>query len=121
MSEGADAPETKLPPGLVKDEDGRMIQVKSISVLEEMDLIEAAGNPTPPDRWMAIATIAATIRTIDGVPCPYPTTRPLIRAQVERAGAKGLRAATTYLYETDQISNGAKAMADGQQMDATKN
>ena len=96
---------------VVTDDTGRKLEVKSLGLLEEMDLLEAAGTPTPPDRWMMIATFAACVRTIDGVPCPPITTRRMIRDQVGRVGPAGLRAAVKALSPEDVPEGAEEAIA----------
>ena len=94
MSETQQPTMPPVPDGtyVVTDDKGRQLHVRSLTLLEEMDLIEAAGTPAPPDRWMNIAIFAACIRNIDGLPLLVPTKRNQIRAQVQRVGAEGIRA-----------------------------
>ena len=83
------------------DKDGRILEFKVLDLMEEMDLIEAAGSPTPPDRWMQYATLAATVRSINGVPRPYPTNRKMIRDQVQVVGSAGVSAVIAALASGD--------------------
>ncbi len=124
MSDTAPKPPAGIPalPGAVTvtDELGRLLEVKSLDLLDEMDLIEAAGVPMPPDRWVMIATFAACVRTIDGMPRPLPKNRAGIRDQVRRVGPAGLRAAIKALAPED-VPDGAAEAIEGEPLAVAKN
>ena len=77
----------------VTDDKGRALVIREVSALEEMDLLEAAGEAASSNRrWMVNATLYACIRSIDGVPRPFPTTRKMMRQHIEACGGAGIGA-----------------------------
>ena len=108
-------------PAMVTDDKGRVLKVRSLGLLEEMDLIELAGTPTPPDRWMMIATFAACVREVDGVPVPFPQNRAQIRKHVERVGPHGLRAAVKALAPADVPEGAEDAVSSNDPLALAKN
>jgi hypothetical protein len=88
---------TPEPTTTVSDGLGRQLDIRKLTILEEMDLLEMAGEAASNTRWMLMATIASTVRTIDGVPRPLPTNRKLLRAQMTAVGSEGLSAAISAL------------------------
>ena len=119
MSESVAAPPT-IGTVAITDDSGRRLEVRALNLLEEMDLIEAAGSPTPPERWMMIATFASCVRSIDGVPNPFPTKRLHIRPLVSKVGAAGLRAAVKALAPED-VPEGAAEAIEAQPLEMAKN
>jgi hypothetical protein len=89
-----------LPVMEVTDSLGRKLRIQKLDILKELDLIEGAGKASTNDRWMMFATLAACVTAIDGVPCIAPSTRELIRAQVQRVGGEGIAAVADALNET---------------------
>lgn len=82
----------------VTDDKGRVLVIREVSALEEMDLLEAAGESASSNRrWMVNATLYACVRAIDGVPRPFPTTRKMIRAHIEVVGGAGISAVVKLL------------------------
>jgi hypothetical protein len=75
-----------------KDARNRTLTIKQLSLLEEMDLLAAAGADNARNsRWMLYATMAACVRSIDGDPLqPIPNLR-LLRSRVQHIGAEGVR------------------------------
>ena len=122
MSETQTTPADTTGTHLVTDKNGRVLEIRVLGLLEEMDLIELAGSPTPPERWMAIATFAACVRSIDGVPQPPLTpaadvrlNRSKIRQRVATMGPDGLRAVVKAL--AAEIPEGAADLVDGEEAD----
>lgn len=77
----------------VTDDAGRVLVIREVGPLEEMDLLEAAGEAASSNRrWMVNATLYACVRSIDGVPRPFPTTRQAIRHHIEAVGGAGISA-----------------------------
>ena len=116
--------QTPTDPGstTIRDDKGRMLEVRALDIVEELDLIEAAGADNSGNaRWMMIATFAACVRAIDGRPVPFPTTRRFIRDQVGRVGPHGVRAVVKALSPED-VPDGAEAVVNGAgPLDAAKN
>ena len=103
----------------VQDDKGRTLEICALDILDELDLIEAAGADLASNaRWMMIATFAACVRAIDGVPSIPATNRRSIRERVKRVGPEGLRAAVKALSPED-VPEGAAAVIDT--LDVAKN
>ncbi len=79
------------------DELGRALTVQELSFREEMNLAEAAGPSGEIRRWMVSATLAACVRAVDGVPCPFPSNRKMILAQADLVGSEGIKAVVEVL------------------------
>ena len=112
---------TALPEISATDHTGRRLQLRSLDLIEEFDLIEAAGVASETQRWMMLATFAACVRSIDDIPCVRPTTKALIRQQVQKVGSAGMRAVVAAL--STELPEGAAALVDGaaREADAAKN
>ena len=121
MSETIALPTTGPSGGvMITDSTGRVLEVKSISLSEELNLIEAAGQLSDVARWMMIATFACTVRSIDGLPLPMPRTQNQIRGAVAKVGSQGLKAAIAALSPEDVPDDADEVMA-GQKPDLAKN
>ena len=79
------------------DAKGRNLRVVKLTILEELDLLEAAGQASEVRRWMMMATMTATVREIDGVPRPFPRTKDEVRKHVAAVGDEGLKAVIEWL------------------------
>ena len=94
----------------VTDDAGRVLIIREVSALEEMDLLEAAGEAASSNRrWMVNATLYACVRSIDGVPRPFPTTRDMIRKHIEKVGGAGISAVVKIL--SPAVTEGGDAEA----------
>ena len=76
----------------VTDSLGRVLVLKKLDLLNELDVIEAAGAASSNQRWMFLATLAATVRTIDGVPIPFPSDRKSLRSVMGLVKSEGVAA-----------------------------
>ena len=101
----------------IKDRDGRVLHVKQLSMMDEMDLVEAAGAAGENRRWMMMATICATVRQIGDVPCPFPRTKDAVRQHCQLVDNAGLEAAMEWL--TPLVPAAAEAATEN--VDAAKN
>ncbi len=123
MSETQTAPK---PPPLdgaitITDDTGRTLQVRALDIVEELDLIEAAGGENAANsRWMMVVTFAACVRSVDGLPKPTMIDKRPIRAWVQRVGPAGMRAVVKALAPADVPEDAADAIAAGP-YDAAKN
>ncbi len=68
---------------------------------------------------MMLATLAACVTAINGVPCIAPSTRDLIRSQVQRVGPEGIKAVADALNEA--MPDEAEAGGAPAELDAAKN
>ncbi len=77
----------------VKDSRGRTLTVKKLTLLEEMDLLAAAGADNSANtRWMFYASLASCVRSIDGeLMGPALTTR-ILRGNLQQVGSDGIAA-----------------------------
>lgn len=87
-------------PTIVVDADGRKLEVKKLDILEELDLIEVAGEASENRRWMMLTTLACCVRSINGVPILYPKTKKALRDHVAKVGPVGI-AAVVDLYRAE--------------------
>ena len=76
----------------VTDRKGRRIGWRALNALEDFDLVEIAGENNNNAHWMIRASIAFSIREIDGEPVSRPLNKTHIRAMIQRLGAEGMDA-----------------------------
>lgn len=75
----------------MKDVRGRTLQIKKLSLMEEMDLLACAGAENAANgRWMLYATLVACVRGIDGEQQGPLATSRLLRARVQFVGEAGV-------------------------------
>jgi hypothetical protein len=89
-------------PETVTDSLGRVLTIRKLDALAELDLIEAAGTNADNRAWMTRATLATCVSDIDGIPRVFPTTRLAIRVQVKWVGAEGIQAVISKLAPEEQ-------------------
>ena len=80
------------------DAAGRALTVRRPGALERLRLFKAAGaalagNPA----WLGLATVAASVVALDGVPVPFPASEAQIEALVARLGDHGIAAVSAAL------------------------
>jgi hypothetical protein len=77
----------------VKDALGRTLQIKKLSLLEEMDLLAAAGAERSGNaRWMQYATVVCCVRKIDEDFIHRPQTSRILQSNIQQVGAEGFAA-----------------------------
>jgi len=87
---------------------GRMLIVRRPTALDTLRLFKAAGPVLAENEpWLAIATMAYAVQSIDGVPVPTPTNEKQIEAVVQQLGDQGLEAIGKLLEEVDDAAVGA--------------
>jgi hypothetical protein len=82
----------------VQDATGRTLALRRLNALDKLRLFKAAGpvlaqNPL----WLGMATLAAAVTDIDGVPVPPPVNEAQIEALVGKLGDAGIAAIATAL------------------------
>ena len=82
----------------VADAAGRSLTVRKPGALDRLRLFKAAGavlavNPA----WLGLATIAAAVVALDGVPLPFPASEAQVEALVQRLGDHGIAAVSATL------------------------
>ena len=82
----------------VKDAKGRTLTIKKLSLLEEMNLLAAAGAERAGiARWMQYATIVSCVRKIDDNVLDLPGNLRLLNANIALVGAEGCAAVLSAL------------------------
>ena len=75
------------------DRMGRSLVVRRPTALDTLRLFKAAGPTLAQNEpWLAIAGLASSVVSIDGVPVPTPTTEGQIEEMVRRLGEHGIDA-----------------------------
>lgn len=88
----------------VTDSLGRKLTVQRLDALGQLDFFEAAGAAASTSSWMAMAMVAVSVRTIDGVPVPPWRTKEDIRKAVKALGMEGINAATAAFIDPDDAA-----------------
>jgi len=96
----------------VADAAGRALTVRKPGALDRLRLFKAAGavlagNPA----WLGLATIAASVVAMDGVPLPFPATEGQIEALVQRLGYHGIAAVSAVLAAMRALPDPASDLA----------
>lgn len=97
-------------PAEVTTEDDRVLGLKEIDPGEMMDLIEAAGSAMASQSssaWLSYASIVCTVRSINGIPEPWPTTKSDVKALANRIGNSGLVAVQKAIADAEAPTEGA--------------
>ncbi len=81
------------------DTRGRKLEIKQLSLLEEMGLLAVAGPRADNRRWMMYATWAHCVRGIDGLPFVLPVTENQLKAHISRVDSAGVAAVALLLSE----------------------
>src|ERR1700733_8052274 len=73
---------------IVKDALGRTLQIKKLSLLEEMDLLAAAGAERSGNaRWMQYASVVCCVRKIDEDFIQAPHTSRILQSNIQQVGS----------------------------------
>lgn len=77
----------------VTDADGRILSVRDLDPVEDLDLYELAGsaNSTNP-AWLGTAMRVCSVRKIEGHAQPFPKTKDQLKAFMVRLGRVGMNA-----------------------------
>lgn len=96
----------------VADATGRALTVRKPGALDRLRLFKAAGAALAGNSaWLGLATLAASVVALDGIPVPFPINEAQIEALVARLGDQGIAA----------ISGALMAMRAAPEADAAKN
>lgn len=88
-----------------RDPSGRTIKVRTLTALDTLRLLKAAGPQLAQNQpWLALATLAYAVSEIDNVPVPTPTTEAQIEALVEKLGESALTMIADHLDATAEQS-----------------
>ena len=94
--------------------ENRMVEVERLSLSAEWALLELTGSNASNGAWSTMASVAASVRTIDGVPVPGGNfTRDGIGRTLDQLGVDGFKAAL-------QALNGQRSNEPAQSEDQFK-
>ncbi len=80
-------------PVVLSDAKGRKLAVRDLSALEQLRLLRAIGPDQSMNQpYVMSVQAAASVVSIDGVPCAKPTNERQIDAMIDRLGDDGLAA-----------------------------
>ena len=75
---------------IITDKGGRKLSLRRVGVLETLRLYKALGPELSiNEAYMGLATIAAAVGILDGVPLPFPNSEASIESLLERLGEDG--------------------------------
>lgn len=93
MTPSATVVATAAEPCSIVDDLGRRLTLRTLTVLDKLRIFKAAGPDLALNQpWLALATLASSVTTIDDVPVPPPVTETQIEALVGRLGDSGIEA-----------------------------
>lgn len=98
---------------VLTDSAGRKIEVKLLTPGERYNLTKVIGSGSDVTQTMMNALLAVVVRSIDGVPVPFPTREPQIPATLDRLDHHGIAAVTAWLEaKASGLPTSAEAMAE---------
>lgn len=96
------------------DDLGRRLTFRSMTALEKLRLLKAAGPELSLNQaWLSLALLATSVSAIDDVPVPFPTNENQIESLVGRLGDVGLDAAAKVAERESQTSHTALTASAG--------
>jgi hypothetical protein len=96
---------------VIVDAKGRKLDVVEPNAIERMKLMRAVGKAADIDRYFGLVMLSACVRSIDDVPCPFPTSANEAEGLVGRVGDDGQVAVAEWMVaqrEADLDVNAAK-------------
>jgi hypothetical protein len=91
------------------DSKGRRLLFRRLTALDTLRLLKAAGPVLSQNEpWLSMAGLGFSVREIDGVPVPTPTTEAQIEGLIDRLGDEGL-AAVANVMEDDSTPSPTRA------------
>ena len=85
-------------PIVAHDQQGRELVVKRLTALDRLRLFKALGPVlTQNNAYLGMATLAASVVSVDTVPVPFPVTEAQVEALVGRLGDPGISAVAAVL------------------------
>lgn len=91
----------------ITDQKGRALEVRRPTRRDSMRLMRGWGTACNVEMWVGQAMLAATCRSIDGVPIPLPTTADQAESLVDRLEDEGLNAIAEWLTEQNAAAPNA--------------
>ena len=84
----------------VVDQNGRRLSLCRLTALDTLRLFKAAGPVlSQNEAWLSMASLAFSVREIDGVPAPGPTNEAQVESLIDRLGEVGLAAIANTIIE----------------------
>ena len=96
---------------IVKDTNGREIEIRVLDPDEMLDLLEAAGDASTNQGYMRYAMVAASVSKIDGVPVLMPDTKTELKAVAKKLGNAGMVAVSDFLFKKPEAEISDKETA----------
>lgn len=85
----------------VQDASGRTLVLRRLNALDRLRLLKAAGPELAQnDAWLNVAALAASVVSINGIPCATPASERQIEQAVLELGDTGLEAVAEILRDT---------------------
>lgn len=76
---------------------GRQLEVKTLSIVDQFDLLEAARNQASYTKWFGLASLVFSCTAIDNVPLPMPTKPDDFKKNAAILKNEGLQAIARYI------------------------
>lgn len=101
---------------VITDAKGRKFTTRKINVLEQVRLLRAIGAEQSNNQpYVNIVMMAASVASIDDVPCPIPTNERQIDGAIGRIGDEGFAALMVDVKrQIDELTSAAEAAAAGE-------
>jgi hypothetical protein len=95
---------------VIEDARGRQLSLRSLTMLDRLRLFKALGtNLSMNDAYLGVASLAASVTAVDGVPLLFPASEAAVEHAVERLGEEGIEAVALALDADD--AGAVKALA----------
>lgn len=78
---------------VVEDARGRRLSLRALTMLDRLRLFKALGAELAMnDAYLGVASLAASVTSVDGVPLLFPASEAAVENAVERLGEDGIEA-----------------------------
>jgi hypothetical protein len=95
---------------VIEDARGRKLTLRALTMLDRLRLFKALGSQlSMNDAYLGVASLAASVTAVDGVPLLFPTGEAAVENAVERLGEDGIEAVALALDSGD--ASAVKALA----------
>jgi hypothetical protein len=95
----------------VVDDLGRKLELRQLSRREVMRFMRMWGPASNIEAWLSLALSVATVKSIDGVPMPAPTTPDQVEALADKLGPEGTKAVGEWYMAQPATDLGAERAA----------
>jgi hypothetical protein len=101
---------SKLPPGSARDRKGRIIRVAPLDPLQSFRMCKMLGLAGDTIGARSIASVAASVRQIDGEEFPFPNTEREVEAMLQLLGTPGYEAASQAISDYEKAESNVEAV-----------